>query len=78
MSRSLTSPVCDSWPARLLLTRRSRRDAMTKPDGSGPFVQEAPGPPRHPARAAAQEVIGEIRVHGNASVTDEDVLQLAG
>jgi len=38
---------------------------------SGPFVEE-------PNQQPAQETIGEIRVHGNAFLTDTEVLDLAG
>jgi hypothetical protein len=47
-----------------------RGSAIAEEDvpGHGPFVQEQP----------AGETIREIRIHGNASLTDADVLQLAG
>ena len=60
-------------------------------EGSGPFARDwgptAPGPPgvrpgSDPAAAASaanrQDVIGEIRVHGNAYLKDEEVIRLAG
>lgn len=42
--------------------------------GPGPFVEEG----EQEARAQPSETIREIRVHGNASLTDADVLTLAG
>ena len=41
---------------------------LVEPAGSGPWVDEQ----------APQETIREIRVHGNAFLSDEDVLKLAG
>jgi hypothetical protein len=43
---------------------------VSEPSGPGPFVPEEPG--------QSAETIREIRVHGNASLTDEEVLKLAG
>ena len=43
---------------------------VTEPSGPGPFVPEEP--------EQSAETIREIRVHGNASLTDEEVLKLAG
>ncbi len=49
----------------------SRKD--TRPlDDHGPFVDDAQAGPQ------AAEVIREVRVHGNAWLTDEEVLKLAG
>ena len=49
----------------------SRKD--TQPlDDHGPFVDDAQAGPQ------AAEVIREVRVHGNAWLTDEEVLKLAG
>jgi len=65
-------------PADLGITTRLKGDATGQPDrgtsvtdGHGPFVADE-------VQAAATETIREIRVHGNAAVTDEDVLKLAG
>jgi hypothetical protein len=41
-------------------------------DGHGPFVDDAQAEPQ------AAEVIREVRVHGNAWLTDDEVLKLAG
>ena len=38
-------------------------------EGAGPFVSEDPQP---------QEVIAEIRIHGNAYLADEEILKIAG
>lgn len=38
--------------------------------GRGPFVQETPAP--------AAETVGEIRIHGNAFLSDQQVIELAG
>jgi hypothetical protein len=45
-------------------------DLDEESEGSGPFVRDADD--------QAAETIGEIRVHGNAFLTDEDVIKLAG
>ncbi len=42
------------------------------PDGHGPFAAEEDVPPAQP------ETIREIRIHGNATLGDADVLKLAG
>ncbi len=68
-NRSAAPPAPAASPA----PRADWRDvapAAPEPAGSGrgPFV-EAP---------AAQETIGEIRVHGNVVLTDEEVIALAG
>jgi hypothetical protein len=62
-------------PMRALPIAAAASDAHSPPitddaPHSGPFVQEPAAQP--------VEVIGEIRIHGNAFVTDKEVLDLAG
>ena len=46
--------------------------------GSGPFVPESPPPAvRESSLQGPPEVIGEIRIHGNAFLTDKEVLDIA-
>jgi hypothetical protein len=49
----------------------SRKDSQPL-DGHGPFVDDAQADPQ------AAEVIREVRIHGNAWLTDDEVLKLAG
>ena len=53
-------------------TERPDRPERQEPDGPqhGPFAREA--------EEAQEEVVREVRVHGNASLTDAEVLALAG
>jgi len=60
-------------PVRLKVERpiRLKADTTVAIDAHGPFVADDDQQP-------ATETIREIRVHGNAAVTDADVLKLAG
>jgi hypothetical protein len=52
-------------------------DVDDEVEPSGPFVQE-PTQSAPAGQPAPQEVIGEIRIHGNAYLTDKEILDLAG
>ncbi len=50
-----------------------------RPFALSPAQVSAPSPPRlPPSPAAGPEVVAELRVHGNHSIADEDILQMAG
>jgi hypothetical protein len=48
------------------------------PSGAGPFVEELAEEEEIDGEAQSGETVREIRVHGNATLTDDDVLKLAG
>ena len=71
--------------------RIPKKDDEPEEDGHGPFVRGGEAEGRTAATAVAltfaqasdttqppQEVIGEIRIHGNAFLTDKEVLDFAG
>ena len=57
------------WPVDSRVFGARPEPEFTVPSESGPFVEEEEQP---------GETVREIRVHGNASLTDADVLKLAG
>lgn len=69
----LPSPSPAQLPVRLAPLSRARLPA--------PLLAESPPPsPQRPASApvAGPEVVAELRVHGNHSIPDADILKLAG
>ena len=72
---SVFSPFDSPFDSREITARSEQAlDSLEFParSGPGPFVEEIDG------EAQPGETVREIRVHGNASLTDDDVLKLAG